>query len=183
MTRRANGPVADESAVRDMMSTLAKRTAGFIPKTPMDKKLIEAGHLKPDERLDVSSGEIFAPSNEGLKADMERLKELTGDREPIAQIEPGRPNDPVELITRTPVVPQGYVAEPPVIEWLTPVRHANGEATQTSGGGQYAVFGRRGPQGFTFQARHGLSLVGSPCKTAADARMKCLLHFAEACGE
>lgn len=85
---------------------------------------------------------------------------------------------------KTPLVqlPMGYdpKADPPTLEWLTPVQHPNGEATQTSSGGAYAVFARRTPQGIAYVARHGLNVLGT-CKTAVDARAKCLLHFVETC--
>jgi hypothetical protein len=95
MTRRP-GPPEDPQAQDRMKWILAQRTANFVPKTSVDKKLIEAGHLKPTERLDVSSGEIIAPSNEGAKADVT----------PFVQL------------------PMGYdpKADPHALEWLTPVK-------------------------------------------------------------
>jgi hypothetical protein len=41
-----------------MQARLEQLTKNVVPKTPFDKKLIAAGHLKPSERLDVSTGEI-----------------------------------------------------------------------------------------------------------------------------
>lgn len=112
---------------------------------------------------------------------MERLKTLTGDRKPLERVDPALPNDPVKPITQTVTLPNGYVAEPPTLEWLTPINHPNGEKTQISAGGQYEVCGRRCPEGFTFIARHGLNVLGT-ARTAQDARTKCLLHLVEACG-
>jgi hypothetical protein len=63
--------------------------------------------------------------------------------------------------------------------WLTPVRHANTEATQTSQCGRYAVFGRRSPQGFVFIARAGLEPLGEPQRTAEEARALCEQHHRE----
>lgn len=75
-------------------------------------------------------------------------------------------------------MPQGHSPAPPVLEWLKPMQHPNGEATQISTGGTYEIAGRRGPDGFTFTARHGLNVLGA-CRTAVDARAKCLLHYVE----
>jgi hypothetical protein len=111
---------------------------------------------------------------------MERLKVLTGAK-PIAQIDSHEANQPVKPITQTVTVPNGYVAEPPVLEWHKPVRHANGEATQTSTGGSYAVFGRRSPSGFVFIAKRGLDSLGAPQTTAEAARDICLAHHVESC--
>jgi hypothetical protein len=109
----------------------------------------------------------------------EILRALTG-APPLPEY-PQDPAPPLEAITQAPVMPQGYVPESPVLEWLEPMRHPNGEATQISSGGQYEVAGRRCSDGFTFIARHGLDILGT-CKTAVDARARCLLHYLEQCG-
>lgn len=88
---------------------------------------------------------------------------------------------------KTPIVqlPMGYdpKADPPALEWFKPVQHPNGEATQTSAGGAYAVFGRRTPQGFAYIARHGLDALGVSRESAQNAREMCERHFMNACGE
>lgn len=88
---------------------------------------------------------------------------------------------------KTPLVqlPMGYdpKADPPALEWLTPVQHPNGEATQTSSGGAYAVFARRTPQGIAYVARHGLDALGVSRESAQNAREMCERHFMKARGE
>ncbi len=85
----------------------------------------------------------------------------------------------------TPFVqlPMGYdpKADPPALEWLSPVQHPNGEATQTSSGGAYTVFARRTPQGIAYIARHGLDALGASRESAQNAREMCERHYREAC--
>lgn len=87
---------------------------------------------------------------------------------------------------KTPLVqlPMGYdpKADPPALEWLTPVQHPNGEAAQTSSGGAYAVFARRTPQGIAYIARHGLDALGVSRESAQNAREMCERHYAKVCG-
>jgi hypothetical protein len=111
-----------------------------------------------------------------LEEQQDALRALTG-APPLPEY-PQDPAPPLEAITQAPVMPQDYTPESPVLEWLEPMRHPNGEATQISSGGQYEVAGRRCPDGFTFIARHGLDILGT-CRTAVDARARCLLHYIE----
>jgi hypothetical protein len=78
-------------------------------------------------------------------------------------------------------VPASYKAEPAKLEWLAPVAHPNGEKTQVSTGGQYAVLGRRTPEGFVFIARHGLNALGASKESAENARAMCQRHYEKAC--
>jgi hypothetical protein len=106
---------------------------------------------------------------------MARLKEITGSPK-LEQIDPREPNRPVVPITVKPIVPTGYVAEHPTLEWLKPVK-----GTQISAGGAYEVLGRRSGAGFTYIARHGLNALGEPQATAEAARALCLAHLREGC--
>jgi hypothetical protein len=110
-----------------------------------------------------------------IEQTMNRLKEITGSRT-LPQIDPMEPSKPVVPITVKPVVPTGYVAEPPTLEWLKPVK-----GTQISAGGAYEVLGRRSGAAFTYIARHGLNALGEPQVTAEAARALCLAHLREAC--
>lgn len=97
----------------------------------------------------------------------QKIKGSSG--EPIAEVR--LPDGPSVVNSQSKPSP---LADPLV--WLTPVRHANTEATQTSRCGRYAVFGRRSPEGFVFIARAGLESLGAPQKTAEAARAICEKH-------
>lgn len=51
-----------EAQVQAMNAKLQARVAHTVPTSPVDKKLMQAGHLKPAEPLDVATGEISQPS-------------------------------------------------------------------------------------------------------------------------
>jgi hypothetical protein len=168
--RDPNRPAPTPSRMADI---LASRTKDIVPCTPVDKKLIAAGHLKQHERIDIASGEISATSNEGAKRDnAEAEPRETSVREALSQ----------PLGTSAPLVqlPAGYdpKADAPTLEWLPVQQHANGEATQVSTGGTYSVLGRRTPEGFRYYSRHGISPLGTHM-TATDGRTRCLLHHIE----
>jgi hypothetical protein len=124
-------------------------------------------------------GVPLAEKTPSLTDQQQLLGSLTGAK-PIPPVYPDEPNREVKPITQTVTVPQG-VDTTPILEWYKPVRHANGEATQTSTGGAYAVFGRRSPSGFVFIAKRGLDCLGAPQATAEAAREICLAHLREAC--
>lgn len=107
---------------------------------------------------------------------MARLKELTQApaNPPTYRDEPDREVKPV---TQAVQLPMGYVAEPPKLEWLTPVKDC-----QISLGGAYEVRARRSFGGWTFVAYRGLDVLGEPHTTAQGARDQCQAHYRESCG-
>jgi hypothetical protein len=113
---------------------------------------------------------------------MERLKELTGAK-PIAQIDSHEANQSVKPITQTVQRPEGYVAELPTLQWLSPINHACGEKTQISEGGRYEILGRRTPEGFVFIAKCGLDTLGNSRISAQEARDMCQGHYLAMCSE
>lgn len=125
-------------------------------------------------------GSPLAEKTASLTDQQELLRTLSG-ASALEQTYRDEPNRPLEKITVKPVVLQGVKPEPPTLEWFKPVQHPNGEATQDSSGGSYAVFGRRSPRGFTFIARHGLDVLGS-FSSAQEARDCCGAHYMRACG-
>lgn len=125
-------------------------------------------------------GSPLAEKTASLTDQQELLRTLSG-ASALEQTYRDEPNRPLEKITVKPVVPQGVKPEPPTLEWFKPVQHPNGEATQDSSGGSYAVFGRRSPRGFTFIARYGLDVLGS-FSSAQEARDCCGAHYTRACG-
>jgi len=130
-------------------------------------------------------GSTAAPAGDEAAGDsLEQQQELLGrlTAAPPLPVDPQGPAPPLEPITAAPVRPQGYVDEPPTLEWLSPITHANGEKTQISQGGAYEVLGRRTPAGFVFIAKHGLDSLGASKVAAENAREMCQRHYEKACG-
>lgn len=85
-----------------------------------------------------------------------------------------------EAASNIPIVqlPAGYdpKADPPALEWLTPVKDC-----QISAGGAYEVRARRSGGGWIFRACHGLDVLGESFEAQA-ARDACVAHYTKACG-
>jgi hypothetical protein len=82
----------------------------------------------------------------------------------------------MKALTQRPVVPQGYVPEPPTLEWLKPVK-----SCQISSGGQYEVRAAKAGDAWVFIPYRGLDVLGGASKQAQEARDCCQAHFAKAC--
>jgi hypothetical protein len=177
MVRRSS-PEPDTGGHARMMDTLAKHSKSKINGT---------GSSAPTGDASVSGGVGDGQINAGvapvrtlpsLAEQQEALRKLSGA--PPLPDDPRDPAPPIKALTQRPVVPQGYVAEPPQLEWLKAVNHAGGEATQLSTGGAYRVSGRRTPYGLTYTAGHGLDSLGV-FKIAQEARDCCQAHYLKAC--
>jgi len=111
---------------------------------------------------------------------MERLRELTGSKV-LPPLDPGVPNQPLEKITVSSVVPQGAVAEPPTLEWLKPIYHKDESGTCISSGGQYEIRKRRLGDAWQYTIYRGLDVIGGPYGTAQEAKDCALAHYRDAC--
>jgi hypothetical protein len=117
-----------------------------------------------------------------IEQTMARLKELTGAK-PNPQIDPMEKNQPVKPVTQKAVVPVGFIAEPPALEWGKPLALADGSATIVSTGKTYSVLREaNGAGGNRYLAFHGISVLAPACATAECAKAHCDTHYKIACG-
>jgi hypothetical protein len=156
------GPLITDSA-----SSSASRATGKSGVMPV--KYLEVTGANP----------VSCAVSASLTDQQELLGRLTAS--PPLPVDPQGPAPPLEPVSAAPVVPDGYVAEPPTLEWLSPINHACGEKTQVSAGGQYEILGRRTPQGFLFIAKRGLDTLGSSKVSAEEARQICSKHHGDSC--